>query len=85
MSHEGVCNRLLWEQKVYPFSAADRTLQKSSLAFDTSVLEVFRPLLLGGAMVIARPGDRQDCRYLVELIANTESPLLNLSLPCSGC
>ena len=67
--HRGVCNRLLWEQHVYPFTEADRALQKSSLAFDTSVLEIFRPLLIGAIMVMARSGDRHDSRYLMGLIA----------------
>ncbi|HWO42676.1 MAG TPA: amino acid adenylation domain-containing protein, partial [Candidatus Eisenbacteria bacterium] len=68
-AHRGVCDRLAWEQKAYGFDENDRSLLRSTLAFDTSVLEIFRSLLTGGTLIVARPEKRHDPRYLAELIA----------------
>ncbi|MGW4488941.1 non-ribosomal peptide synthase/polyketide synthase [Amycolatopsis sp. NPDC004368] len=65
---EGVVNRLRWLQHAYPLGATDRMLHKTPITFDVSVCEVFRPLLVGGAVVVAHPDGHRDPRYLAELI-----------------
>ena len=65
----GILNRVLWAAATYCLTEADRVLQQASFAFDTSVLEIFEPLLAGVRVVMARPGGRQDSGYLVDLIA----------------
>ncbi|HZF07810.1 MAG TPA: amino acid adenylation domain-containing protein, partial [Thermoanaerobaculia bacterium] len=67
-THGGVVNRLLWMQAAYRLSAADRVLQKTPYSFDVSVWEFFWPLVVGAALVVARPGGHRDPEYLAELI-----------------
>nr|MBC8231639.1 non-ribosomal peptide synthetase [bacterium] len=67
--HHGVCNHMLWVQTVYPLTEIDCVLQKASLCFDASVLEIFWPLLSGARLIMARPIEHQDSAYLVKVIA----------------
>ena len=68
LPHSGLVNCVHWMQKTYQLTPADRFLFKTSLNFDPSVWEVFWPLTVGGAVVIARPGANQDAAYLVDCI-----------------
>jgi amino acid adenylation domain-containing protein len=64
----GLCNRLMWMQRMYRLEAEDRVLQKTPFSFDVSVWEFFWPLLWGARLVMARPGGHRDRDYLVEVI-----------------
>jgi amino acid adenylation domain-containing protein len=68
-SHRGIVNRLLWMQETFPFTAADRVLQKTPASFDVSVWELFAPLLAGSTLVVARSDGHRDPAYLARLIA----------------
>jgi amino acid adenylation domain-containing protein/FkbM family methyltransferase len=68
ITHEGICNRLLWMQQEYQLSETDRVLQKTPYTFDVSLWEFFWPLITGARLVIARPGAQGDPGYLVETI-----------------
>jgi amino acid adenylation domain-containing protein/non-ribosomal peptide synthase protein (TIGR01720 family) len=68
-THAGITNRIAWLQHAYPLTPGDRMLVKTPISFDTSVWEVFWPLSVGAAVVIARPGGHRDPRYLAETIA----------------
>ncbi|HWF87706.1 MAG TPA: amino acid adenylation domain-containing protein, partial [Pyrinomonadaceae bacterium] len=72
ITHEGICNRLLWMQDAYELCVHDRVLQKTPFTFDVSVWEFFWPLLTGARLVMARPGAHGDTRYLVEIIQHEE-------------
>ncbi|HVR99133.1 MAG TPA: amino acid adenylation domain-containing protein [Thermoanaerobaculia bacterium] len=76
-SHAGIVNRLLWMQREYGLTPADRVLQKTPFSFDVSVWELFWPLLTGACLVVARPGGHQDAAYLVETIAEREVTTLH--------
>ncbi|MCH9648390.1 MAG: amino acid adenylation domain-containing protein [Deltaproteobacteria bacterium] len=67
--HGGVVNRLRFAPAAGHLRRGDRFLHKASLGFDVSVLEIFLPLLAGGAVVMARPGGQRDPSYLVQLMA----------------
>ncbi|MCX7569416.1 amino acid adenylation domain-containing protein [Tumebacillus sp. DT12] len=69
ISHQGICNRLLWMQDEYRLNAEDRVLQKTPYSFDVSVWEFFWPLMTGARLVVAEPGGHRDTRYLARLIA----------------
>ncbi len=75
--HGGVVNRLLWAQRAYPVTAADRVLQKASFSFDFSVWECFGPLIAGAQLVLARPGGQRDAAYLVRTIRGREITLVH--------
>jgi amino acid adenylation domain-containing protein len=68
ISHQGICNRLLWMQETYQLTGIDRVLQKTPFNFDVSVWEFFWPLLNGAVLVIARPDGHKDSAYLVKTI-----------------
>ncbi|HEX8093352.1 amino acid adenylation domain-containing protein [Jatrophihabitans sp.] len=68
MSHGAIVNHLSWLQGEYPLTADDRVVVKAPISFDTSVSELFWPLLAGASQVIARPGGHRDPAYLAELI-----------------
>jgi len=69
LEHAGVANVLSWMVRAYGFSPADRVLYKTPYTFDASVWELFVPLISGGTVVLARPGDHRDPRRLAETMA----------------
>ncbi|WP_408895215.1 amino acid adenylation domain-containing protein [Paenibacillus taichungensis] len=68
ISHEAICNRLLWMQDQYTLTNEDKVLQKTPFTFDVSVWEFFLPLISGSEIVLARPEGHKDAEYLVDLI-----------------
>ena len=66
--HDALHNRLQWMQDAYQLDASDTILQKTPFSFDVSVWEFFWPLMVGGRLALARPGDHRDPARLVELI-----------------
>jgi amino acid adenylation domain-containing protein/non-ribosomal peptide synthase protein (TIGR01720 family) len=68
VSHRSIMNRLAWGLAHFDVGAADRVLLSTSASFDVSVPELFAPLQVGAAVVIARPDGRRDPAYLAELI-----------------
>jgi amino acid adenylation domain-containing protein len=77
ITHEAICNRLLWMQDTYRLDGADRVLQKTPFSFDVSVWEIFWPLLTGATLVMAQPGGHRDGDYLVRLIKTTQITTLH--------
>ncbi|MGW6727522.1 non-ribosomal peptide synthase/polyketide synthase [Nocardia sp. NPDC055029] len=71
VSHSAIVNRLVWMQDAYRLDAADTVLQKTPITFDVSVWELFWPLQVGAALVIARPDGHRDPAYLAEVITRT--------------
>lgn len=69
ISHRAACNQLCWASQAFQLSAADRFLQKASISFDSSVEEIFAPLVAGARIVAARPRGEHDIEYLAELVA----------------
>ncbi|HKV09944.1 MAG TPA: amino acid adenylation domain-containing protein [Thermoanaerobaculia bacterium] len=67
-THRAIINRLLWMQRAFGLTAADRVLQKTPFGFDVSVWEFFWPLLTGARLVVAQPGGHQDSAYLLRLV-----------------
>ncbi|AHH95957.1 non-ribosomal peptide synthetase [Kutzneria albida] len=68
VGHGAVVNRLLWMQDRFALAPGERVLQKTSCGFDVSVWELLWPLLVGGVVVLARPGGHRDPDYLAGLI-----------------
>ncbi|MFC0435416.1 non-ribosomal peptide synthetase [Kutzneria buriramensis] len=66
--HRSIMNRIRWGQGRYGMSGSDRMLLKTSVGFDVSVPELFWPLQVGAALVIARPDGHKDPAYLARLI-----------------
>jgi amino acid adenylation domain-containing protein len=67
VSHRALANRLQYA-RAGDVLATDAFLQKTTISFDVSVLEIFAPLVIGGRTVLAKPGGQQDPEYLIRLI-----------------
>ena len=76
--HSALSNHMHWMQATFALTAADRVVHKTSISFDASVWELFAPLLVGGCLIVARPGGHQDSAYLVELLATQQVTMLKL-------
>ncbi|MFH8342787.1 amino acid adenylation domain-containing protein [Streptomyces sp. AM6-12] len=68
VGHRSIMNRLAWGLAHFGVGAEDRVLLSTTASFDVSVPELFAPLQVGAAIVIARPDGRRDPAYLAELI-----------------
>ena len=69
ITHGAISNRLLWMTDHFSFDASERILNKTSFSFDASLWELFVPLMIGGRLVLARPGGQQESDYLVAVMA----------------
>jgi amino acid adenylation domain-containing protein/non-ribosomal peptide synthase protein (TIGR01720 family) len=68
VAHRSIMNRLTWGLEHFDVGVDDRVLLSTSASFDVSVPELFAPLQVGAAVVIARPDGRRDPAYLADLI-----------------
>src|SRR6185436_235362 len=58
--HRAIVHQIAWMQSAFGFGREDRILQKTASSFDVSVWELFAPLVAGGCVVLARPGEQQE-------------------------
>ncbi|RVW00087.1 non-ribosomal peptide synthetase, partial [Rhodococcus spongiicola] len=68
VSHAAIVNRLVWMQAEYQLDGSDVVLQKTPFTFDVSVWELFWPLQIGAALVIAIPDGHRDPAYLARVM-----------------
>ncbi|MFE1248741.1 amino acid adenylation domain-containing protein [Streptomyces sp. NPDC058766] len=68
VAHRAIMNRLAWGLDHFDVGVGDRVLLSTTASFDVSVPELFAPLQVGAAVVIARPDGRRDPGYLVDLV-----------------
>ncbi len=78
IAHNGVCSRLSWLQKNFPLCTEDRLLQTTSLCFDPSVLEIFRPLAVGAQIVLIEPDTLLDAGYFINVVRNYKISVLSV-------
>jgi len=65
-------------QATFPLTEKDKVLQKTPFGFDASVWEFYAPLLVGGQLLIAKPGGHTDSAYLLRLIAQQQVRIVQL-------
>ncbi|WP_227025813.1 non-ribosomal peptide synthetase [Streptomyces fodineus] len=68
VAHRSIMNRVKWGLAHFDVDGEDRVLLSTSASFDASVPELFAPLQVGAAVVVARPDGRKDPEYLAKLI-----------------
>ncbi|MFE7853265.1 amino acid adenylation domain-containing protein [Streptomyces sp. NPDC057403] len=68
VAHRAIMNRLTWGLDHFDVGVEDRVLLSTTASFDVSVPELFAPLQVGAAVVIARPDGRRDPAYLADLV-----------------
>ncbi len=78
VSHRAVVNRLRY-QVAADLAPGARVLQRTRLAFDISVVEIFAPLWMGGAVLVVPPERHQEAGALASLLAGER--VTNLTLP----
>jgi amino acid adenylation domain-containing protein len=68
VSHQSICNRLVWGQATWPLTAADAVLHVAAPTFDVSLWEMLTPLVAGARLIICAPGRQLDPAHVVDLI-----------------
>jgi non-ribosomal peptide synthetase component F len=68
VEHRSIVNRILYMRRFLSFGSGDRTLFKTSPSFDVSLVEVFLPLLSGGAVVIPSDTEASDSAAVSEWV-----------------
>ena len=64
VTHAGVVNFVARMHAEFDYTTADRFLHKASISFDASAWELFTPLTMGAAVVIAHTDGQRDPAYL---------------------
>ncbi|MGA9768120.1 MAG: amino acid adenylation domain-containing protein, partial [Blastocatellia bacterium] len=78
LPHRAICNVMYWMTSEFPLGNLDRVVQKASISFDASMLEIFFPLAAGAAIIIAAPEGHRDVDYLIRFIADYEATYIDL-------
>ncbi|OMF83967.1 non-ribosomal peptide synthetase [Paenibacillus sp. FSL R7-0273] len=68
LEHRAVVNRLQWMQNRYPIGEQDVILQKTTITFDVSVLELFWWGMTGARICMLAPQGEKDPAVLAETI-----------------
>ncbi len=68
VEHEAIINTLLWRREYYKFNQEDVVLQIPSFAFDSSVEDIFTPLISGSSIVMLNQENRLNLNYLKTVI-----------------
>jgi amino acid adenylation domain-containing protein len=68
--HRGIINRCTWMWRTFPFAAAERCCQKTSLSFVDSVWEIFGPLCQGIPLVVIPDAVLKDVVAFQRSLAN---------------
>ncbi len=68
IEHRSIVNTLCWRKNYYDFNSRDVVLQLPSFSFDSSVEDIFTPLISGSRLVMIQSQQRFDADYLRGLI-----------------
>ena len=77
LSHAAVADRLEWARRALPLTAEDRVVLSSSIAFDSSIIEIFEALVAGASVIVA-PAGVTDPSALVDTILADGVTVLNI-------
>ena len=69
IEHRAIVNTILWRNEFYGIGPADVNLQMPSFAFDSSVVDIFCILSVGGTLIVPEEDMRLDARHLKALCA----------------
>lgn len=72
IEHRSIVNTLSWRSKYYGFGASDATLQVPAYWFDSSVEDIFTPLVSGSRLVLTTVRIFSDISYLLDLCRSQE-------------
>ena len=69
IEHRAIVNTILWRNRFYEIGSGEVNLQIPSFSFDSSVVDIFCVLSVGGALLIPEEDMRLDVRHLKALCA----------------
>lgn len=70
--HASIVNTLYWRKSYYKFDGNDSILQVPSFSFDSSVEDIFTPLISGSNLVLIHQQQQLDLGYLGEVMAENQ-------------
>jgi fengycin family lipopeptide synthetase D len=68
VEHRALVNRLSWMQNQYPLKSQDVVLQKTTITFDVSVMEIFSWFMGGAKICLLNSRDEKDIKRIQEKI-----------------
>lgn len=68
IEHHSVFNRIDWMQKAFPIGPDDVILQKTTIAFDVSVWELFWWSFVGASVCLLEPGAEKNPEAMIDTI-----------------
>ncbi|UCH92156.1 MAG: amino acid adenylation domain-containing protein [Candidatus Aminicenantes bacterium] len=68
VEHRSIVNTLFWRKNFYQFNEHDRVMQIPSFSFDSSVEDIFTPLISGSGLVLLQEENRYNVEYIKTLI-----------------
>lgn len=77
IEHHSVMNRIGWMQKAYPIHSSDVLMQKTSIAFDVSVWELFWWSFAGAGLFLLNPGDEKDPKQILKQIGTNKVSVIH--------
>ncbi|CRM47348.1 non-ribosomal peptide synthetase [Pseudomonas sp. 58 R 3] len=93
VEHGSLVNHITWQTRTFGFDADERILQRTSVAFDASVWEIWTPLAIGARLVLLPAHASRDVEQMAQTmveqqvsVAQFVPSLLRLlvQLPASG-
>jgi amino acid adenylation domain-containing protein len=72
VEHKSIANTLRWRRDFYQFDQNDTVLQMPSFSFDSSVEDIFTPLISGAGLVLQQQENRFDLPYLDRLLLDNK-------------
>jgi len=77
IEHGQVVNTLYCMDKMYPLTAADTYMMKTSCVFDVSIPELFSWFFHGGKLLILEPGKEKDMTEILATVAEYQVTHIN--------
>ncbi|WP_432408908.1 amino acid adenylation domain-containing protein [Wukongibacter sp. M2B1] len=72
IEHRTIINTLLWRKNYYIFNQDDTILQIPSFSFDSSIEDIFTPLISGSKVIMISQDQRFNIHYLKEVIVKNK-------------
>ncbi|MFP3500520.1 AMP-binding protein, partial [Pseudomonas sp. SIMBA_059] len=68
VEHGSLVNHITWQTRTFGFDANERILQRTSVAFDASVWEIWTPLAIGARLVLLPAQASRDVEQMAQTL-----------------
>jgi non-ribosomal peptide synthetase component F len=83
INHAALVDFLAYNIEYYSVDKNSVSLLSITINFDPCIMQIFTPLIVGGGLLIARPGGHMDADYLANLLLNHSVTFFN-TVPSLG-